>query len=431
MGKKLNYDNISKMEPLQTPLSLEDATKEAARCLLCEDAPCSKGCPASTDPGKFIRQIRFANHKGAARTIRANNVLGEVCAYTCPTEKLCEEKCTHSKMGDAINISGLQAFACEYGRRNKLENIEAGAANGKRVAVVGAGPAGMSCAAELAQKGYSVTVFEKDNMPGGVAAWGVPAYRLPANAMKSTVAALEALRVEFRFSHAVSSAEALLKDGYDAVFVGAGLPLPVSLKMFEGYDNSVAAFDFLRAVKTGKNNFKLNGKSAVVIGGGAVAMDAAVTAKALGAKRVYAVALEHPGELPANGEELEIARAAGVDIRAGSQIREVAVSGKMVSAVRGVETDWIKPDKLTPDNATPVEGTQFSLNCDLLIQAIGARKGSDLSLSIADDLSTNIQGVFAGGDIAGGAATIAKAVGDGKRAAESIDKYLANAKGAL
>lgn len=421
-------------------MTLQDAVSESGRCLLCEDAPCSKGCPAGTDPGKFIRQIRFANYKGAARTIRNNNIMGFACAFTCPVEKLCEKECSSKMLGDSLNIGGLQRFACEYGESFGLEPLS-GCANGRtKVAVIGSGPAGMSCAAELAKKGYAVTIFEKEEKAGGVPTWGIPGYRLPLSAVEYAAKGLKELGVNIVFKKAITGRDAaknLLSEGYKACFISTGLSDSAELAMLKGFENVTNAKDFLKTVKTGGKKPDLKNKNVVVIGGGSVAFDAAVTAASLGAKKVYAVSLEALGELPADEEEIELARGAHVIFKAGSQITDVVASGKKVLALKGVEIEWAEPGKFVPSNAKNVEGTEFNLKADYVIQAIGSVAASETKefasgfnfkgrgvISTAEDFSTGVAGIFAGGDITNGGATIARAVGDGKKAAYAMDAYI-------
>jgi NADPH-dependent glutamate synthase beta subunit-like oxidoreductase len=419
------------------PMSLEDARKEADRCLLCQDAPCSEGCPAGTNPGKFIRQIKFENFKGAARTIRNNNPLGSVCSLVCPRDQLCEKECSVKALEDPINIGGLQRFAVEYGKQNSLESLEKSAQNkGNKIAVIGAGPAGIGCAAELAKMGYDVTIFEKEKEAGGVVKWGIPAYRLSDDFLAYDLKNLLDLGVAIKYNSPVMNKDDLSKD-YKAVFIAGGMDVPFELPILKGYSNVINSTQLLRTAKVDKNNIKFKDKTVAVIGGGSVAMDAACTAAALGAKKVYAISLEGLSELPADSEEIEIAHTMHVIFKANSQITEVVAKDKVIVGLKGKEIEWIKPNNFSPNNVRQIDGTEFNLKVDFVVQAIGAKPNAAFAnfasglktsgkgtIVVDENYATNIPGVFAGGDIANGGATVVLAVGEGKKAAASIDKYI-------
>jgi len=417
---KIDLEKIKSFKPARRALNLEEAIKESSRCLLCEDAPCSKECPAGTDPARFIRQIRFSNYKGAARTIRENNVLGAVCAEICPTEKLCEKECTHRNFGEPINISGLQSFACEYGKLHDLEPLEVRMKGpAAKIAVIGAGPAGLSCAAELAKMGYLVTIFEKGNLPGGVTAWGIPSYRLSTETLSYSLSNLESLGIKIEFNKSIPDQNAvseLFSKGFKSIFVGAGLCEDIDLDIYHDYENALTAGDFLKNVRDKKESLK--DKVVAVIGGGSVAMDVSVTAIALGAKKTYAISLEGPLELPATTLDLELAREMGVIFRTNSKILNVIADKKKIVGLKGIEIEWKLPNNFKPDNAVPVNGTEFSLKADLVVQAVGSRAGFNVCKL------EGIKGVFIGGDIAKGPATVVQAVGDGKKAAIDIDRFI-------
>jgi len=439
MKKAVERSNIEQFKIMRKPLSLQDAIKESNRCLLCKDAPCSEACPAGTDPGKFIRQIKFINYKGAARTIRNNNILSTVCAFVCPVDKLCEEKCSAVALEEPINIAGLQRFASEYGKNMGIEPLEKGAKNKGKVAVIGAGPAGMSCAAELAKKGYDVTIFEKAKDSGGIARWNIPVFRLPEDAINYDTKNLLDLGVSIKYNKKIESQDEVLKmisDGCKAVFISSGLSDAFELPVLVGYSNVANSFDFLNDIKTDKKN-NLKGKNVAIVGGGSVAIDVACSAAASGAKNVYVICLEHLQELPADKEEIELANKMYIKFRAGAQVTDVIAKDKTITGLKGKEIEWVKPNIFVPENAKQIDGTDFSINVDFVVQAIGSKPGKEVlkfatglktkgkgTIDVKNDYSTNIPGVFAGGDIVNGGATIVKAVGDGKKAAESIDKYI-------
>lgn len=422
---------------MREPLSLESAMKEADRCLLCQDAPCSEGCPAGTDPGKFIRQIKFENFKGAARTIRNNNPLGSVCSLICPTDKLCEKKCSAKALEDPINIGALQKFAVEYAKQNGIEPLAKPDQNKGKIAVIGAGPAGIGCAAELAKMGYEVTIFEKEKEAGGVAKWGIPAYRLCDEMIAYDIKNLLDLGVKIKYSSKIANKGELSND-YKAVFIAGGMTVPFELPIFKGYTNAITSTQLLRDAKTDIDKLKkCKDKVVAVIGGGSVAMDAACTAAALGAKKVYAISLEGLAELPADSEEIEIAHELNVIFKPCSQITEVVAQDNVIVGLKGKEIEWIKPNNFSPDNAKQIDGTEFSVKVDCVVQAIGSKPAAEIAgfapglktagkgtIVVNEDYSTNISGVFAGGDVVNGGATAVLAVGEGKKAAASIDKYV-------
>ncbi len=440
MKKNIKRDKIHEFQSMCEPLSLREAIKEANRCLLCHDAPCTHGCPAGTDPAKFIRQIKFYNYKGAARTIRKNNILGSVCAFICPVEKLCEQKCSVIALEDPINISGLQRFASEYGQRFEIEPMEKSLKTAGKVAIIGAGPAGMGCASVMAKLNYEVTIFEKEEIAGGVPKWNIPSFRLPDEAIVRDIENLTDQGVEIRYNSKIDSKDAvtdLLNDGFNAVFISTGLSIPLELEMLSEYTNVVDYISFLRQFKSGDATKLLENKNVAIIGGGSVAIDSALTAKANGAARIYLISLEHLDELPADKEEIELARIMNIVFKAGSKITGGVEKYDTLTGLEGIEIDWKEPGIFMPENAKQISGTEFSINVDLVIEAIGTRPGDEIAhfasgiktkgkgiVAINEQFETNIAGVFAGGDVANGGATVVQAVADGKKAAEKIDGYI-------
>ncbi|MBU0764542.1 MAG: FAD-dependent oxidoreductase [Bacteroidetes bacterium] len=431
-------ENIHSFKPMTELLSLQDAIKEAHRCLLCHDAPCSKACPAGTDPGKFIRQIRFENFKGAARTIRKNNPMGRVCAFVCPVEELCERECSVKALEEPINIAGLQQFASEYGERFSLEPLRKSTKQKGKVAIIGAGPAGIACASELADVDYDVTIFERESQPGGVPKWAIPAFRLPQEAIDYDLNNLKARGVKIVLNKNIdtpSKAEALLKRGFSAMFIATGLTGGFSLDVLNGYSNAMTSNRFLYQVEADRKKARLTGKVVAVIGGGSVAMDSASTAMALGAKKVYIIYRRTMHEMPAAEAEILVAQSMNVTFRTLSIIREVIAIGKKITYLKGIEVEWISIDG--KKTAKEIPGTEFGVAVDLVIQAIGSMPGEETSrlvkgmkcsksgtIAVKKDFSTNIPGIFAGGDIVNGGRTVVQAVGEGKKAALTIDRYM-------
>lgn len=393
------------------------AMEEAARCLLCHDAPCSKGCPAGTDPAKFIRSIRFRNVKGAAETIRENNILGGTCAHVCPYNRLCEEACSRCGIDKPIQIGLLQRYAIEQEEALGMKTLAAPAEKkAAKVACIGAGPASLACAAKLAQEGYEVTIYEAEAKAGGVLTYGITPSRLPQSVVDHDIKQVEDLGVKFVFNTKVDSARfAELQKEYKAIFIGVGL-WQTKLPDIPGTDlpGVMAAADFLKKARTTGESFN-PGKKVVVVGGGNVAMDCAVTAKLLGADTAiyYRRSIE---EAPAEMEELQHVLELGVSITTGFAPAEVTGSGK-VEGMKFKGRDGV---------------SEASVACDTVIFAIGQGaeavpapvKVNEKGLVVVSGSKTNVEGVFAGGDIAHGGKTVVEAVAAGKVAAFEIGEYL-------
>lgn len=375
------------------------AVEEAARCLLCHDAPCSKGCPAGTDPAKFIRSIRFRNIKGAAETIRENNPLGGTCARICPYDRLCEEACSRCGIDRPIEIGKLQRYAIEQEEIFEMNILEASeTVQGEKIACIGAGPASLACSAELAKAGYQVTVFEREEKAGGVLTYGIVPSRLPQEVVEHDIRQIEKLGVEFRFGKEVSVCEL---SAFDAVFVGIGLWKP-KLPEIDGIHlkGVYSALEYLKEARTKKEGFE-KGTKVVVVGGGDVAVDCAVTAKLLGAEEVRMVYRRTLEEAPGNMTEFQYALSLGIGI----------TTNMAPSALRGKErvefAEFKGRDALS----------ELKISCDTVIFAIGQR-GADMGKAMEAD------NVFAAGDIVNGGKTAVEAVAEGKATAADIIKYL-------
>ncbi|MFH0901813.1 MAG: FAD-dependent oxidoreductase [Pseudomonadota bacterium] len=426
-------------------LELQRAIEEATRCLLCHDAPCSAACPAGTDPARFVRQIRFFNLKGAARTVLGNNPFAGVCARVCATERTCAAACLRAGLDRAVDIAGLQRFAVEHGRRVGVQPHTTDATRRPRtarIAVIGAGPAGLSAAAELAGLGYRATVFDAHSEPGGMLRHGLPEHRLPGRVLADDLAAIIGLGVELECSQSLAgggAAARLLDRGFAAVFVATGLgrarTLAVPGSELTGVTTALA---FLADARTDVERARalVAGQNVAVVGGGSVAMDVACTSRRLGANRVYAIALEASDELPAAAAELDLARHDRVIIKPQCMITRVLGDDGRVAGVEGVETEWIEPGRPVPSNARPLPDTHFRLQVGAVVIAIGqctaesslrcldADRRGDLLVVSERTMTTSVARVFAGGDAVRGPATVVRAVADGKRAAAAIHELL-------
>ena len=389
------------------------ALEEAARCLLCHDAPCSQGCPAGTDPAKFIRSIRFRNVKGAAATIRENNVLGGSCARVCPYDNLCEEACSRCGIDKPIEIGKLQRYALEMEKIFGMKTLEAGEAKPGKVACIGAGPASLAVAAELRKAGYEVTLFEKEAKAGGMLTYGIVPSRLPQEVVDDDIAKVEELGAKFEFGKKVALAD--LED-FDAIFVGTGL-WATKLPGIPG-ETLKGAYHAAEFLKKAKETEAIEGKKVVVIGGGDVAVDCAVTAKLLGADDVRIVYRRTLEEAPGNINEFHYALSLGIGMT--TNMAPKAVLG--TDAVEGIEFSG---------REGVLDGSELKIACDTVVFAIGqgaeAVEGVEANKKggvAAEAGKTNVAKVFAAGDIVNGGKTVVEAVGAGKEAAAAIIEYL-------
>ena len=380
--------------------------EEASRCLLCHDAPCSKACPAGTDPAKFIRSVRFKNFKGAAETVRINNVLGAICARVCPTERYCQQGCSRSGIDKPIDIGRIQRFVTDFEDSVKMNILEVKPSNGKKIAVIGSGPAGLSVAGFLAQDGYQITIFEKDAKAGGYLRYGIPEYRLPNEVVDREVKRIQKLGVEIVLNHKIEDVEALKKE-YDAVILAVGHGKGKVLPMFAGKRYVKTAVDFLHEAKRRKGNIKVP-ENVLVIGGGDVAMDTVTTLKLLGVKQVTDVVYETFAEFKASKKELQNAQEQGVSIIDGYV--PVQLKGKTVKFQH----------RFYP--------AELKVKADLIILAVGQYTEAGLLGFEVDKLQqvTNAKGnLFVCGDIApSGEKTVVYAVRSAKETAFAVKNLL-------
>jgi len=446
--------NAEKFKHMSKGLDLAQAIAEADRCLLCHDAPCSAACPADTKPAEFIRKLRFKNMTGAIRTIKSNNILGGACGVLCPTSRLCEEKCSavfKSKMRPEgadrpIPIGRIQRFLVEQSWDRKIQIFEKPLARRKKVAVVGSGPGGLSCAAELAKDGYPVTVFEAKPEPGGVLRYGVVSYRFDRNFLDHEMNDVRSLGVQFQCNTAISGkagAEKLLQDGFDAVFLAPGLWEAASIKAIgRDIDGLYSSVDYLCALRDGRFEEiekKIQGKTVAVIGGGSVAMDCIESAVRLAAKDVYLIYRRSYSQMPAEPDERIEALEDGVHFLLLNQPLDYLTDDQnRLTGVKLVRTRLGDPDESGRRRPVAIEGSEWIMAADVVIEAIGniAPEDSpqwypnvttdDQNLIQADSATgkTSVDGIFAGGDIVRGPALVVQAVQDGKVAAAAIKEFL-------
>jgi NADPH-dependent glutamate synthase beta subunit-like oxidoreductase len=434
-----------KFKNMDKGFDLGQAVAEADRCLLCHDAPCSEGCPADTDPAAFIRKFRFKNITGAIRTIKENNILGGACGVLCPTAKLCEKACSATGVGRPIEIGNIQRFLVEYSWDMDFKPLAVGPPREEKIAVIGSGPAGMSCAAELARAGFHVTVFEARPEPGGVLRYGVPSYRFDLNFLEREIGDIKALGVEFECDKKIegrAGAEKLLDQGFDSVFIAPGLWNSVRLRKdedeMEGLYSSVSFLAALREDRFDQLSSQIEGKVVAVVGGGSVAMDCVCAAAKLNASDVYLVYRRSYAQMPAEKDERLEALEEGIHFLLLNQPVDYITEGSSVRGLKLVRTALGERDdsgRRTPEN---IKGSEWILKADVVIQAIG-NKAEESSpewypnvltdtkkLIQVDEKScaTNVAGIFAGGDIVRGPDLVVNAVQDGKKAARAIEKYL-------
>jgi glutamate synthase (NADPH/NADH) small chain len=432
--------------PVDKGYTKEMALAEANRCLDCKNPQCVTGCPVNIKIPQFIEKIRAEDFGGALDVIREDSMLPAICGRVCPQENQCEGKCVLGKKGEPIAIGQLERFV---GDQPELASAPKMAPkNGKRVAVIGSGPSGITCAGELARNGFDVTVFEAFFTAGGVLVYGIPEFRLPKAVVKREVEGLEAMGVKFEFDSVMGrlyTAQDLFDDGFDAIFIGTGAGLPKFLNIpGENLPNVFFANEYLTRVNLMKaNEFPKydtptkHGKNVIVFGGGNVAMDAVRTAKRLGAEHAIIAYRRTEAEMPARRAELHHAKAEGVEVRElVAPLELLAGEDGSVCAARVQRMELGEPDASGRRRPVPIEGAIEEIPCDVAISAIGTnanpvtRMIGDEELNkwgyiVADeDGRTTDPRIWAGGDIVTGSATVILAMGAGKKAAASIAKTL-------
>lgn len=425
-----------------------EAISEAQRCLNCKNPKCVEGCPVNVRIPEFIGEVAKGNFSAAYKIISKTNSLPAVCGRVCPQETQCEGKCVRAIKGESVAIGRLERFVADWHLKNETDLPEAVKPNGKKVAVIGAGPAGLSCAGDLAKLGYSVTVFEALHTAGGVLSYGIPEFRLPKSIVKAEIEALEKLGVEIKTDMVIGkvlSVDELFEMGFKAVFIGSGAGLP----SFMGIDgeNSLGVYsanEFLTRINLMKayddtyDTPIKKVKSVAVVGGGNVAMDAARCAKRLGAENVYIVYRRSEAEMPARAEEVHHAKEEGIEFKIlTNPVKIISNSAGEVKKIECVKTRLTEPDERGRRKAQNIEGSNFLVDVDSVIMAIGTSpnplirtttRGIEANargcLVVNEGMETSKQGVYAGGDAVTGAATVILAMGAGKRAAQSIHEFL-------
>ncbi|HBH92985.1 MAG TPA: glutamate synthase (NADPH), homotetrameric [Bacteroides sp.] len=430
----------------------EEAVEEAARCLNCKNAQCVKGCPVSINIPEFIHNVKEGNIEEAYRVIGQSSALPAICGRVCPQESQCEGKCIRGIKGEAVSIGKLERFVADWARENDIKPEKASSKNGKRVAVIGSGPSGLTCAGDLAKLGYDVTIFEALHEAGGVLVYGIPEFRLPKDTVvKHEIENVKSLGVEIDtnvvIGKSVTIDQLLDEEGFDAVFIGSGAGLPRFMGIPGENANGVfSANEYLtrnnlmKAFKTDYDTPIAAGTKVAVVGGGNVAMDAARTALRLGAE-VHIVYRRSEAELPARAEEVHHAKEEGIVFDLLTNPTEILVDENgWVKGMKCIRMELGEPDASGRRRPVEIEGSEFELDLDTVIMALGTSPNPLISSTtkgletnkraciVADEEfgRTSKEGVFAGGDAVTGAATVILAMGAGKAAAKGIHEYLSN-----
>ena len=438
----------------------EQAMDEAARCLNCKKPLCVTGCPVSINIPAFLTKAAKGDFEGAYETISLQSSLPAVCGRVCPQENQCEGKCVRGIKGEPVGIGRVERFVADYHNAKKDKEIVKPAPNGHRVAVVGSGPSGLTCAGDLAKKGYAVTVFEAFHIAGGVLVYGIPEFRLPKAIVANEIEGLKALGVEIATNVVIGktlSVEELMEEDYEAIFIGSGAGLPRFMNIpGENLKGVYSANEYLTRVNLmkaylddGETPVMKSGKVAVV-GGGNVAMDAARTALRLGAEKVYIVYRRSMEELPARREEVEHAMEEGIEFLLLNNPVEIVgyrneadrrdPKNGFVTGMRCIKMELGEPDEKGRRRPVEIPGSEYLLDVDTVVMSIGTSPNplikdttSGLEINrwggiVVDEATgkTSLEGVYAGGDAVTGAATVILAMGAGKTAATAIDEYLSS-----
>ena len=432
----------------------EEAMEEASRCLHCKNAKCIKGCPVSINIPAFVHEVKEGNFAEAYKIISQSSALPAVCGRVCPQETQCEGVCIRGVKGEAVSIGKLERFVADWAKENGIKPEAPAQKNGHKIAVIGSGPSGLTCAGDLAKMGYDVTIFEALHQPGGVLVYGIPEFRLPKDkVVKEEVENVKSLGVKIETNVIIGKSttidELLEKGGFEAVFIGSGAGLPMFMGIPGEVSNGVfSANEYLtrsNLMKAFREDYDTpikTGKKVVVVGGGNVAMDAARTALRLGAE-VHIVYRRSEEELPARREEVHHAKEEGVifDLLT-NPVEIIPDENGWVKEVKCVRMELGEPDASGRRRPVVIEGSEFTMEADTVIMSLGTSPNPLISSTtigldtnrrkciIADEENgqTSKEGVFAGGDAVTGAATVILAMGAGKAAAKGIDEFIKNRK---
>ncbi len=451
--------DVRKHNFLEVALGYDEDTalNEAARCLDCKNMPCVSGCPVNIRIPEFIAKVREGDFERAYQIISSSSTLPAVCGRVCPQETQCESKCVRAIKGEAVGIGRLERFVADWHNNHCAEPPEVPEYNGHKVAVVGSGPSGLTCAGDLARKGYKVTIYEALHLAGGVLVYGIPEFRLPKAIVQKEVDTLKALGVDVQTNVVIGktlTVDELFEMGFEAVFIGSGAGLPrfmgipgESLKGVYSANEFLTRSNLMKAYEHSSNTPIMHAKRVAVVGGGNVAMDAARTALRLGAERVDIVYRRGFDELPARKEEIEHAKEEGVQFRLLNNPKRIIgfqnpddkrdPRNGFVTGMECVKMELGEPDASGRRRPVEIEGSEYILDVDCVIIAIGTSPNpliksttSGLEVNkrggivIQEDGLTSRSGVYAGGDAVTGAATVILAMGAGKTAAKAIDERL-------
>ena len=453
MPEQDSYKRRSNFNEVNLGFTEELAKMEAMRCIQCPKPTCVEGCPVGVKIGEFIALVADGDYLGAASKLKEDNLLPAICGRVCPQEEQCEVKCVTGKKGEPVAIGRLERFVADYERETVgIRQPELKPKTGKRVAIVGSGPAGLSCAGDLIQMGHDVTVFEALHELGGVLIYGIPEFRLPKSIVKAEIDSLKAIGVEFKTNSVIGftdTIDELLATGYDSVFIAVGAGLPYFLNIpGENLNGVYSSNEFLTRVNLMKAYrfpeydtpvFNCKDKNVAVFGGGNTAMDAVRTSKRLGAKNSYIIYRRSDVEMPARKEEIHHAKEEGIDfIFLSNPVKFNGDKDGWLKSVTLQKMELGEPDASGRRRPVPIPGSEYDVPIDMAVIAIGngsnpiiQKTTPDMNYNkwgniIADEttMKTSKRGVFAGGDIVTGGATVILAMGAGRKAAAAINRYL-------